>query len=143
MIRMFEDNSSLSMTYTADLARREGGNSATATFLRNGDLYSDMASRADKKIHTDLHNIRLDYTSSKNLSVGMDYTSYHDPTEEIYRDFDAIQQEKQTEYKTTSRQNIHRVLAYANHSVNLGEGWNLNYGVRGNYSTNRNQLQQL
>lgn len=138
MIRMFEDNSSLSMTYTADLARREGGNSATATFLRNGDLYSDMASRADKKIHADLHNVRLDYMSSKNLSVGVDYTSYHDPTEEIYRDFDAIQQEKQTEYKTTSRQNIHRVLAYAGHSVNLGEGWSLNYGARGNYSANRN-----
>lgn len=138
MIRMFEDNSSLSMTYTADLTRRKGGNSATSTFLKNGDLYSDMTSRADKKINTVLHNLRLDYTSSKNLSVGVDYTLYHDPTEEVYRDFDVIQQEKQTEYKTTSRQNIHRILAYANHSVNLGEGWNLNYGVRGSYATNRN-----
>ncbi|WP_352421609.1 hypothetical protein [Proteiniphilum sp.] len=108
-----------------DLARRKGGNSATATFLQNGDLYSDRVSRADKKINTGLHNVRLDYTSSKNLSAGVDYTFYNDPTDEVYRDFDGTRQEELTGYKTFSRQHIHRVLGYVNHSENLGEGWNL------------------
>lgn len=138
MSQEFKDNGTLSFTYTTSLANRKGGNTASTDFIQNNTLYSEVVSVTNKKISTNLHNVRMDYYSSKNISAGIDYTSYNDPTKEVYKDSDVLQSMKPNEYRTTSRQDINKVLAYVNNSTSLFDGWNVNYGVRGNYSTNTN-----
>lgn len=138
VIRILKNKSSLSLTYTGSLAKRTGNPTANAIFYKNEELDNTINSRVDKEIKMDMHNVRLDYTSSKHFTFGADYTIYQDPTKEIYRDFDHGFNNMLSEFKTTSKQQINKILLYADHSLNLGHNTSLNYGIKFNYSKNHN-----
>lgn len=138
VLRTLSRGSTLSLTYTGNLNRRTGYQASNSVFIENSDLYEHVKSRVDKEIDTDFHNIRFDYSSSKRLSLGVEYTLFHDPTKELYKEFDTEYQNIVTEYRTKTKQNINKILVYLNHELSLGKDWKLNYGIKASYSANRN-----
>lgn len=132
-----KNESSISLTYTANLNGSRSTPTSQSSFLENGAPLYDVESRIKHKATTYLHNLHFDYQASRKLSVGIDYTNYSDTEKELYREI-ITPQVQTNESAVYGAQAIHKVLIYVDKTSDLGKSWMLNYGLKYAYSTNRN-----
>ena len=110
------DNHRISLVYNGNL-----GESGT-DFGTTGTLVSTTRIDETKQ----LHNVRADYTSPFGLSLGMEYTHYNKPSNQLLKStFEA----ENWNIRTEEQQTIDRWKAFVGQEHSLGKGWELNYGV--------------
>lgn len=110
------DNHRISLVYNGNL-----GESGT-DFGTTGTLVSTTRIDETKQ----LHNVRADYTSPFCLSLGMEYTHYNKPSNQLLKStFEA----ENWNIRTEEQQMIDRWKAFVGQEHSLGKGWELNYGV--------------
>ena len=110
------DNHRISLVYNGNL-----GESGT-DFGTTGTLVSTTRIDETKQ----LHNVRADYTSPFGLSLGMEYTHYNKPSNQLLKStFEA----ENWNIRTEEQQMIDRWKAFVGQEHSLGKGWELNYGV--------------
>ena len=110
------DNHRISLVYNGNL-----GESGT-DFGTTGTLMSTTRIDETKQ----LHNVRADYTSPFGLSLGMEYTHYNKPSNQLLKStFEA----ENWNIRTEEQQMIDRWKAFVGQEHSLGKGWELNYGV--------------
>lgn len=110
------DNHRISLVYNGNL-----GESGT-DFGTTGTLVSTTRIDETKQ----LHNVRADYTSPFGLSLGMEYTHYNKPSNQLLKStFEA----ESWNIRTEEQQMIDRWKAFVGQEHSLGKGWELNYGV--------------
>ncbi|MDH6533704.1 TonB-dependent receptor [Parabacteroides sp. 52] len=97
-------------------------------------------SRGDTKNHSTLQNVRLQYDGHRGLTIGGDYTGYHDPSTLYFKD--KIDNQSVTDLLNNSEQDISRYSLFANQSHTLGS-WELNYGIQGSYAVSDNYIEYL
>lgn len=78
------------------------------------------------------HNIKVDYTAHFGLNVGADYTSFNDQSDYYLQNSvrNSLALAERLTYR--SRQQIDRIMFYANRSHSLKNRWSIDYGL--NYS---------
>ena len=96
VLRTFKTGRRLSLTYTGNLNRRIGSQHSNTLFVNSQQVSTDLRSRMDKEMRTNLHNLRVDYTSAKQFSFGVDYTLYYDPTTEVYNEWESAYPDRPT-----------------------------------------------
>ena len=111
-----DDNHSVSLVYNGGLGESGTDFGATGTQV--------STTRIDET--KQLHNVRADYTSPFGLSLGMEYTHYNKPSNQLLKStFEA----ENWNIRTEERQTIDRWKAFVGQEYSLGKGWGLNYGV--------------
>ena len=111
-----DDNHSVSLVYNGGLGESGTDFGATGTQV--------STTRIDET--KQLHNVRADYTSPFGLSLGMEYTHYNKPSNQLLKStFEA----ENWNIRTEERQTIDRWKAFVGQEHSLGKGWGLNYGV--------------
>ena len=122
-----EDNA-LSVGYNGALS----GNGKGAIDV-NGNFQN---SHNDKVQDSWLHNVFARYSSGFGLDLGVDYTDYS------MNDYNHLESELTDHTRQlldyTSDQKIRKVSVYADQSHSLANDWTLKYGVRYDYTDNRN-----
>lgn len=113
---LLDDNHSVSLVYNGGLG--ESGTDFDATGTQVSTTRIDETKQ--------LHNVRADYTSPFGLSLGMEYTHYNKPSNQLLKStFEA----ENWNIRTEERQTIDRWKAFVGQEHSLGKGWGLNYGV--------------
>lgn len=79
-----------------------------------------------------LHNIKADYLAHSGLHVGADYTLYDDESDYSLENVLQTSSAPANKLSYQSKQEVRRVLFYANQSHRLKNSWSVNYGL--NYS---------
>lgn len=116
----FTPENVLSLVYTAQLGDSEGNSRTSGTQL----------SRTERDGDKDLHNVKLDYSSSFGLSTGAEFTFYESPgTQELH----SILNEEEVDARYEDKQRINKWRFYATQEHSLKNSWQLNYGTA--YST--------
>lgn len=94
-----------------------------------------------KRDHSALHNLHLQYDGHQDLSVGADYTHYKNPGNQYFIDkrADTII----SELSNPTRQRVDKISLFANHTVGFGNGWKMNYGLSGDFSSSSNSIDYL
>ena len=122
-----EDNK-LSMGYNGALSENGKG-----TIDVNGNFQN---SHNDKLQDSRLHNVFARYSSGFGLDLGVDYTDY------TMNDKNRLESELTDNTRQlldyTSDQKIRKFSVYADQSHALANGWTLKYGVRYDYTDNKN-----
>ena len=111
-----DDNHSVSLVYNGGLGESGTDFGATGTQVSTTRIVETKQ----------LHNVRADYTSPFGLSLGMEYTHYNKPSNQLLKStFEA----ENWNIRTEERQTIDRWKAFVGQEHSLGKGWGLNYGV--------------
>jgi len=107
------------------------------TTNRNSDTYFNQQSMVQTNNKVDgssyLHNVRLEYDSHWKLKAGADYTYYTDNPRQT------LQNDSTDNIATThslSGQKINKGLFFANQTLDLSKGWEINFGTTIALSTN-------
>lgn len=93
-------------------------------------------SHNDKLQESRMHNVFARYSSGFGLDFGMDYTDY------TMNDYNRLESKLTDDTRQlldyTSDQKIHKFSVYADQSHGLANDWTLKYGVRYDYTDNKN-----
>ncbi|MEG1685930.1 MAG: outer membrane beta-barrel family protein [Bacteroides sp.] len=103
-------------------------------FTSSKGTYSDSenSKKSDKPIQ--MHNLSLGYTAGFGLSMGVDFTSYTNHTTQYYQE---KRTEKEDAFNAQSKQDIRRFSFFANQNHGLGKKWNLNYGTKFSFASDK------
>ncbi|NDW12830.1 signal protein [Bacteroides sp. 214] len=116
----FDEKNVLSLVYNTEIhnGRRKGTTTGTEeSFVRN--VYDDQ-----------LHNLKLDYTSSFGLTAGSEFTFYQSPSTQ---DLHSLLNNEEINVYYEEKQRINRWRFYATQEHALKNNWAINYGA--NYTT--------
>jgi len=113
------ERGSLAAAYTAAIAPRANGTtSAAGTFAE---------SFSDKRGDGAMHNVALDYTSDRGLTLGGDFTHYAMASRQAMHS--AARGEAASSFVAASAQNANILSLHAGKAHALAAGWALNYGA--------------
>ena len=121
------ENHNLSLAYTGQW------NSTRSTNTTTGTAQSIQNSRQ----HTYLHNVDANYSAPFGLQLGASYTNYQEPSTQ---NLDGQLNEMSRNLYVDSRQEVSKWLFTADQTHSLPKGWELNYGVKAQF-TNNNSYQ--
>ena len=121
------ENHNLSLAYTGQW------NSTRSTNTTTGTAQSIQNSRQ----HTYLHNVDANYSAPFGLQLGASYTNYQEPSTQ---NLDGQLNEMSRNLYVDSRQKVSKWLFTADQTHSLPKGWELNYGVKAQF-TNNNSYQ--
>ena len=121
------ENHNLSLAYTGQW------NSTRSTNTTTGTAQSIQNSRQ----HTYLHNVDANYSAPFGLQLGASYTNYQEPSTQ---NLNGQLNEMSRNLYVDSRQEVRKWLFTADQTHSLPKGWELNYGVKAQF-TNNNSFQ--
>ena len=120
-----EGKNDLNLTYTAQITAK----------VKNREIstgnFSDSENTKTDETPTQMHNVNLGYTFDKKLSVGVDYTYYNNKMRQNYLE---NLENKEGSFISLSNQQINRLKANIDHSIDLNETSTLNYGAQMQYN---------
>lgn len=120
----FHNKDKLSTSYTIDFS---DGQTNRYSDIR---LQSHTRNKIDNT--SQLHNLKVEYNSHTSFVAGADYTFYKDPTQQFF--VNAPENLTEETFKTDSKQQVNKVMLFANKTHTLPKEWTLNYGTNLSYS---------
>lgn len=93
---------------------------------------SENSKKTDNPIQ--MHNIDFGYVAGFGLSAGVNYTYYKNHTTQNYKE---KMVGKEDAFTANAKQNIDRVLFYADQNHQLGRGWGLTYGAKFSFASDK------
>ena len=120
------DNSKINLAYTSQIV------SKVKSQEKSKGTYSNSVNLKKEKEPEQMHNLALNYSSRFGLEAGIDYTYYLNHS---LQHFEEKLRGKEDTFEATAKQNINRFKAYADQSHDLGNEWNLNYGLEFSYAS--------
>ena len=124
-------SNALSASYYFNGSKSASEIMSESDFLTEGRDKIYSANRGDRG--NQLHNAQIRFSKPKRYNLGAELTYYSSPEKLDFRE-----QEENiliNEYRNSSGQEILRWLIFADNSISIAKGWNLNYG--GNFGLNR------
>lgn len=126
----------ISGTYTGEYGSSRSILLSAADYQVDNLPWQTINSRNETKGNDRLHHARLDYTSYRQFTAGLDYTFYKDPSRRMYQDYSA--DERWRTYKIKHKQQIDKITFYANKEHSFNNECKLDYGATFSHSTNNN-----
>ena len=122
------DKNKFSFAYTSEIEQW------THPFTSSTGTYSDAENRKKSDKPIQMHNLVINYTSGFGFSTGVDFTSYVNHTTQYYKEKKIGQEDT---FNAKSQQNIRRLLFYADQNHKLGKDWNLTYGAKFSFASDK------
>jgi hypothetical protein len=72
-----------------------------------------------------LHDLLLDYTSTKGFSSGIEYSTYHTHQQQHFQE---LETSKAADFLEDAKQNVNKIRLYADRNKSFSNDWSLKYG---------------
>lgn len=119
----FSKGHSLSVDYTGRWLSNHGTNTSTGT----------ETTVQQSRLHNYLHNVDVNYSLPFGLQLGAAYTNYQAPKTQM---LDGHLNNEVRQLSVDSRQRISKWLFTADQTHDLSNGWELDYGVKAQFTSN-------